>query len=316
MKKQTGRAHSTRRQDASEGEAGTSHPRVWTMDSATPETRKARFPKLFESKVAVVGAALFCIVAMVSLCAPLIATYPHDLIDPTVRLLPPSPEHYFGTDHLGRDIFSRTLYGGRVTLAVSLLVTAITTVAGSVLGVLAGYYSRLDNIFMRLMDGLMAFPAILLAIALVASLGPTPANVVIALSVVYMPRVARIARASTLTLREQAFVEAARALGSRDLHIIARHIAPNAIGAITVQVTFVFAYAVLAEASLSFLGVGTPPNIPTWGNILSAGRPYLTLAPWITLIPGIAIMLVVLSLNLMGDGLRDLLDPRLRNRDS
>jgi peptide/nickel transport system permease protein len=265
-----------------------------------------------QSKVALAGLIVFAIIVIVSVAAPWIATHPPTQITPTVRLQGPSMQHFFGTDHLGRDIFSRVVYGGRTSLTIGAVVALITGVVGTALGLVSGFYKRLDNVLMRVMDGLMAIPSLLLAIALIGSLGPNPANLVIALSVVYVPRVARVARATVITVRELSFVEAARSLGSNDARLLLRHIAPNAVGPINVQLAFVFAYAVLSEASLSFLGVGAPPEFPTWGNILNEGRPYVTIAPWIMVFPGLAIMANVLSLNLLGDGLRDLLDPRLR----
>lgn len=264
------------------------------------------------SKVAVAGLVIFVLLVLISLLAPILANYPPGEITPLDRLQAPSTKHYFGTDHLGRDIFSRVIYGGRTSLMIGAVVVTVTGLIGALLGILSGFYKRVDDVLMRIMDGLMAIPSLLLAIALIGSLGPNAANLVIALTIVYVPRVARIARATVITLRGQPFVEAARSLGSRDLRLMMRHVAPNSIGPINVQLTFVFAYAVLSEASLSFLGVGAPPELPTWGNILSEGRVFITLAPWISLFPGVAIMLTVLSLNLLGDGLRDLLDPRLK----
>ncbi len=188
----------------------------------------------------------------------------------------------------------------------------LAVAAGLVVGLLAGYYRRLDNVLMRVMDGLMAFPAILLAIALMASLGPSLQNVVLALGVVYTPRIARIVRGSVLVVRELPYVEAARAAGAADLAILRRHVLPNCLSPLIVQGTFIFALAVLGEAALSFLGVGAPPTVPSWGNILAEGRLYLQQAPWLVLAPGVAIMATILGLNLFGDGLRDALDPKLR----
>jgi peptide/nickel transport system permease protein len=202
------------------------------------------------------------------------------------------------------------IYGARISLQVGLFVVLFTTIGGTVLGVLAGFYPRLDNPLMRVMDALMAFPAILLAMAITAALGPSQANVVVALSIVYAPRTARVVRGSVLALKEMPFVEAARAVGSRDLRILAQHIVPNALSPILVQATFVFAYAILAEAGLSFIGAGTPPPTPSWGNILAEGRGFMRDAPWITIFPGLAIALIVMGLNLIGDALRDALDPR------
>ena len=187
-----------------------------------------------------------------------------------------------------------------------------TSLIGVILGILAGYYDFLDNILMRIMDGLMAFPAMVMAIALMAFLGPSVLNVIIALSFIYMPRTARIIRSVVLVVREMVYVQAARALGARDLRITLKHILPNCIPPLIVQSTFIFAYSVLAEASLSFLGVGVPPDIPSWGNIISSGRLFMREAPWMTIFPGLAILMTCMALNLLGDGLRDALDPRMR----
>lgn len=263
------------------------------------------------SRTAVLGLAILVVMVLVSVLAPFIATHPPRQIVPADRLQGPSRDHLLGTDNLGRDVFSRVVYGGRTSLAIAAVVVVITGTVGTALGLLSGFYRRIDNVLMRIMDGLMAIPTLLLAIALIGVLGPNSVNLVIALSIVYIPRVARIARATTLQVRGLSYVEAARALGSQEHRLLFRHIAPNALGPINVQLTFVFAYTVLSEAALSFLGVGAPPELPTWGNILSEGRAYMILAPWISFYPGVAIMLTVLGLNLVGDGLRDLLDPRL-----
>jgi len=197
-------------------------------------------------------------------------------------------------------------------MIVGASVVGLSFVGGLLFGLIAGYYRRLDNPLMRIMDGLMAFPGIILAIALMASLGPSVLNVIFALGIVYVPRVARIVRGSVLVVRETLYVEAARALGGLDLRILGRHVLPNCLSPVIVQGTCIFAAAVLGEAALSFLGVGVPPQIPSWGNVLAEGRLYLQQAPWLTRFPGAAIMAGILGLNLFGDGLRDLLDPKLR----
>jgi peptide/nickel transport system permease protein len=213
---------------------------------------------------------------------------------------------------MGRDIFSMVIYGSRISLQVGILVMVFTSLAGIVMGLISGYYRVLDNIIMRINDGMMAVPSIILAISLMAVLGPRVSNIIIALSVVYTPRMARIIRGSVLSAKELTYVEAARALGTRDLVIAFRHILPNCVAPMIVQGTFIIAYSVLAEASLSFLGVGAPPYIPSWGNVVSDGRLYMLKAPWISLFPGLAILLFVLGLNLLGDGLRDSLDPKMQ----
>ncbi len=262
-------------------------------------------------KTTLVGAALMAVTLVVGLGAPLIAGNPTHM-DVAGRLASPSRAHWFGTDDVGRDVFSRVIYGARLSVLIGAAVVAFAFVVGVLCGLLAGYYQRLDNPVMRVMDGLMAFPAIVLAIALMASLGPSVLNVIIAIGVVYAPRVARLVRGSVLVVRETAYVEAARALGVSDRVLLARHILPNCLSPLIVQGSFVFAAAVLTEAALSFLGVGVPPFVPSWGNILAEGRLYIQQAPWLVLYPGVAIMLTVFGLNLLGDGLRDVLDPKLR----
>ena len=262
-------------------------------------------------KIALAGAVLMAMVVIIAALAPVISGNPTHM-DVAARLSPPSRVHWFGTDDVGRDVWSRVMYGARLSLGVGTAVVLLSFAAGVACGLIAGYYRHLDNVVMRVMDGLMAFPAIVLAIALMASLGPSVLNVVIAIAVVYSPRVARMVRGSVLVIRETAYVEAARALGAADLMLIRRHVLPNCLSPVIVQGSFVFAAAVLTEAALSFLGVGVPPYVPSWGNILAEGRLYITQAPWLVLFPGAAIMLTILGLNLFGDGLRDLLDPKIR----
>lgn len=261
---------------------------------------------------AVLGAALVVINVLIALGATPIAGVDPQALDVKARLAPPTVQHWFGTDHVGRDAWSRVIYGARLSMIVGGSVVALSFAGGVLFGVLGGYFRGLDNVLMRMMDGLMAFPGIILAIAMMASLGPSVLNVIVALGVVYVPRVARIVRGSVLVIRETPYVEAARALGIGDGRIIARHVLPNCMSPVIVQGTFIFAAAVLGEAALSFLGVGVPPQIPSWGNVLAEGRSYLQQAPWLTLFPGAAIMASILGLNLFGDGLRDLLDPKLR----
>jgi len=283
------------------------------LPRAEPARRAAPrwFVLVARRKTTLVGAALMAITLVVGLGAPLIAGNPTHM-DVAGRLASPSRAHWFGTDDVGRDVFSRVIYGARLSVLIGAAVVAFAFVVGVLCGLLAGYYQRLDNPVMRVMDGLMAFPAIVLAIALMASLGPSVLNVIIAIGVVYAPRVARLVRGSVLVVRETAYVEAARALGVSDRVLLARHVLPNCLSPLIVQGSFVFAAAVLTEAALSFLGVGVPPFVPSWGNILAEGRLYIQQAPWLVLYPGAAIMLTVFGLNLVGDGLRDLLDPKLR----
>lgn len=261
-----------------------------------------------------IGGLMLCFIVLVALTAAWLAPYDPMAIAPGQRLRSPSPQHLWGTDQLGRDIFSRVLFGARLSLLVAAGVGGIATVAGTALGLCAGYFRQLDGLLMRLTDGLMAFPSVLLAVAIMAAVGPRLTNVILALSLVYTPRIGRVVRATVLVLREMAYVEAGRALGSRDLEIIGRHLLPNCLAPLLVQVMYTCGLAVLVEASLSFLGVGAPPEIPSWGNILADSNLYVRRNPWMPLLPGVAIMWTVLSLNLLGDGLRDVLDPQMRGR--
>jgi len=231
-----------------------------------------------------------------------------------LRLKGPSAEHLLGTDELGRDLFARIMFGARYSLAIAALTAFGAVVCGTLLGLVAGFFRRLDSPLMRVVDAMMSFPDILLAIALVAILGATLTNVVLALVLVYTPRVARVVRASTLVVRELLFVEAVRALGVRTSRILWRHILPNLMSPILVQLSFIFAYAILAEAGLSFLGVGVPPEIPTWGTMVAGSQQYAHQSFGVVLFPGLAIIFTALSLQLLGDGVRVALDPRLRQR--
>jgi peptide/nickel transport system permease protein len=267
---------------------------------------------LVRRRIVVVGIGLVVGGFLVAVLAPLLASHNPNELTIVSRLRPPSRANLFGTDSFGRDVYSRVVYGARLSILVGAMSVAVASVGGGIIGLIAGYYPRLDGVLMRIMDGIMAFPNIVLAIALMASLGPSVINVIVSLGFVYMPRVARVVRSGALVIRESLYVEAARALGARDYRILRLDIFPNCLSPIIVQATFVFAYAVLGEAALSFLGVGVPPYISSWGNILSEGRQFITQAPWITLFPGAAIMLTVLGLNVVGDGLRDAFDPRMR----
>lgn len=267
---------------------------------------------LFQNRAAVSGAIVILIFVTIALIAPLIAPYDPLTLDVLNKLLPPSREHLMGTDQFGRDIASRLIYGARLSMGVGVAVGVLSVFGGLVLGLLSGYYSRLDSIIMRIMDALMSFPSLIFAIVLMGILGPSIRNVMIALTIVFGPRVARVARSSVLVGRQEVYVEAARASGASDSRIIARHILPNIVSPLITQASYIFALAVLAEAALSFVGVGGSPDIPSWGNMLSEGQIVLRQAWWISIFPGLAIVLVVFGANLFGDGLRDALDPRLR----
>lgn len=261
----------------------------------------------------VIGAAMLIFMAVVAALAPLIAGDP-TFINPVDRLQPPSAEHYFGTDHLGRDVFARSVYGARISLIVGVSVAVLSVVFGLAIGLAAGYVRRLDNLVMRVMDGLMAIPAILLAIAMVSLNRAGVGIVIVAISIPEVPRVVRLVRSVVLTTREQPYIEAAISGGSRKLKIVLRHILPSTIPPLIVQATYVAASAILIEAGLSFLGAGVPPETPTWGNMIASSRLLLARAPWTIFFPGACLALVVLAINLLGDGLRDHLDPRLARR--
>lgn len=259
------------------------------------------------------GFTIVAAMALVALSADLLVTHDPLRIQMRYRFVPPGDRlFWFGTDNLGRDLFSRVVMGARVSLRIGFMVMVVSGLLGTALGAAAGYFRATDGIIMRVMDALMAFPSIMLAIAIAAALGPSDLNVVLALSAVYVPVTARIVRGSVLVVREMSYVEAAVAAGTKPLDVLVRQVLPNSFAPLIVQLSFTFAYAVLAEAVLSFLGVGTPPPTPSWGNIIADGRSYIKQAPWITLVPGVAVTLTVLALNLLGDALRDVLDPRLR----
>ena len=268
--------------------------------------------KLLRHRLFMAGATLLLLMVLLAIFADWIEIRPPEKMQVRLRFKTPDFAYPLGTDNYGRDIYSRLVHGARLSLAIGFAVALITGVLGTAIGVAAGYFKRLDSPLMRLMDALMAFPAILLAIAIAAALGPSAMNAVIALAVVYTPRTARIVRSTVLVVRETDYVQAAKACGARDRWIIWRHILPNSMAPLIVQLTFIFAYAILAESILSFLGVGPPPPTPTWGNMIAEGKDYLREASYICFFPGVAVALTCLALNLLGDGLRDVLDPRLR----
>ncbi len=258
-----------------------------------------------------IGYAVFLAIVLIAVLGPFVVLGDPLKVEFRLRFHPPSLNLPFGTDHYGRSIFTRVAYGTRLSLMIGVLVVSITGVCGILLGTLSGYSGRLDAVIMRAMDALMAFPSLMLAIAIAASLGTGVANRIIAPGVAYTPRTARVTRAAVILVRVSHFVESARVSCAGDARILWRHILPNSMAPLIVELTFIFAYAVLAEAALSYLGVGPAPPTPTWGNIIAEGRDYVVDAPWITVFPGIAISLTMLGLNLLGDGLHDVLDPRL-----
>ncbi|MGE0716475.1 MAG: ABC transporter permease [Alphaproteobacteria bacterium] len=281
-----------------------------TLTAAPPRRRFWR--RLARRKLLVAGAALLLVVIAAAVLLPLFLDLQPTRSQMRQRLKAPGLAHWFGTDNFGRDLLARVVVGAQISLLVGAATVIVTGVLGTMIGLAAGYVRRLDNAVMRLMDALMAFPSVLLAIAIAAALGPSILNVVIALGVTYTPRTARIVRASVLVVREAEYVEAARAAGAGHLRLVFRHILPNCLSPLLVQLTFIFAYAILAEAALSFLGIGPPPPTPTWGAIIADGRSLIREAPWICLFPGLAVSITVLGLNLIGDGLRDAFDPRMR----
>ena len=276
--------------------------------------RRQRFRFVGRHLTLIVGAVLFCVLVLLSLSAPLITHYDPLALDVTHRLRPPNAEHWFGTDNYGRDVFSRTLYGGRISLLVGVTATLLSGVIGTTIGIAAGMFRWVDAALMRVMDGLMAIPSILLAVAMMTLVRPGVAIVIVAITVPEVPRIARLVRSVTLVIREQTYVQAAEAIGTRLPALLIRHILPNALTPIIVQATYVCGSAVLIEAYLGFLGVGVPPEIPSWGNIISDGRTYVQIAIWMVLFPASFLGAMVMAINMLGDGVRDFLDPRLARR--
>ncbi len=274
----------------------------------SPQRRALR--ALLRSPLAVIGAGIILALCVVALLAPQLAPFDPGEMFVIDRLRAPNGTYLFGTDNFGRDILSRVIFGSRTSLTVAALVAGASTFFGVLIGSLAGYYRRLDGILMRVMDAMMAFPSILLALAIMAILGRSVMNVALALTIVYTPAMARLVRSAVLAAKENEYVEALRALGGHDLRLLVKHVLPNAVSVIVVQATFTSVYAILSEAGLSFLGAGAPPSVPSWGNILAEGREYMIDAPWMMIFPGIAITTTVLGMNLFGDSLRDALDPR------
>lgn len=276
-----------------------------------PARRGLRFKA---STVAIgLSAAIVALVAICALLAPPVLGYSNDL-NMSEALQPPGAAHWFGTDNLGRDIFVRTLSGARTSIMVGLGVSMLTLMAGGLIGLVAGYVRMADTVLMRIMDGLMAIPGVLLAIALASLLGGGLATVLIAISVPEIPRTARLMRSVVLSLREMPYVDAAIAIGSSTPRVLLRHILPNATEALIVQATFVCASAILAEAILSFIGVGISPDLPSWGNVMAGGRQFFRVAPWVIAFPGLFLSLLVIAINLLGDALRERIDPRLSGR--
>lgn len=278
-------------------------------------TARARFSSvLLRSPLSLVATVVLAGVVLASLCAPLVTWHDPSYLLPRLRLQGVSGDYWMGTDALGRDVFSRVLYGARLSILLGLMVCFIATAVGLLLGLLAGYYRRLDALLMRVMDGVMAIPGLLLAITLVALVGPSLTTMVVAIAIPEIPRVARLVRSVVLSVREEPYVEASLGLGAGNLRVIVRHILPSTINPLVIQVTFIFVAAILTEAILGFLGAGFPPQVPSLGGIIADGRPYFQRAPWIVLFPGIYLAFIVLAVNIFGDALRDRLDPRLARK--
>lgn len=282
--------------------------------AAAPRQRPSLLRRLRRYPLPAIGALLLMALVATAIAAPWLTV--HDPFEMNVvdRLQPPGGDYLFGTDAYGRDIFSRTIHGGRVSLMIGVSVAFASTLVGLVIGVVAGYFRLADAILMRIMDGLMAIPGILLAIALMSLTRASIGVVIIAITIPEVPRVVRLVRAVVLSVREQVYIQAATAVGTRFPRLMIKHILPNTLAPLIVQATYIAASAVLVESYLSFLGVGTPPEIPSWGNIIAEGRLYVQIAFWNILFPSVFLALMVLSINVLGDGLRDMLDPRLARR--
>lgn len=268
--------------------------------------------KILNNLRIIIGGGFLFVILILTIFAPYLISYSPNDININDRLISPNFKHLFGTDAFGRDLLSRVIYGGRVSLFVGIISTILIGIFGTIIGITTGYYKRVEMVVMRIMDAMMSFPSVLLALALISIFGPGTMKIIYALTIVYIPRCARVVRASTIYIKSTEFVEAARSLGYSEFRILTRHILPNCINPLIIQLTVTFANAILSEAGLSFLGLGPSPPTPSWGSILSDARVLIWNAPWISFFPGIAIFLTVLSLNILGDGLRDILDPRLK----
>ncbi|KUK72266.1 MAG: Binding-protein-dependent transport systems inner membrane component [Clostridiales bacterium 38_11] len=279
------------------------------------QQRKLQRRKILSNRSLLIGALILLAMVLIAVLAPFIAPYsPSDMNVPN-RLMPPSAQHLLGTDEFGRDLLTRVMYGARVSMFVGLAVSILSSVFGLIIGLYASYFKTLDHILMRISDGLIAIPGILLAIALMAALGGSIWNVVIALTVVFTPSIARVVRSSAVVIREQAYIEAVYMQGAGHFRILWGNIAPNVLSPLLIQATFIFASAILSEAALSFLGAGIPAPEPSWGNILQASKLVINKAWWVAVFPGVMLILSVLSLNLLGDGLRDYFDPHISARN-
>lgn len=269
---------------------------------------------MFKKKRNIIAAGILLLLTIATITASWWLPVSPSEIDSTERLNGPSAAHWFGTDHFGRDIFGQTVMAARVSLFVGFTVALIATALGTITGLIAGYYKKADFVIMRVIDGMLAFPSLLLALALVAALGGSITNIIIALSFSYWPVMTRIVRSAVLQMKSAQYIEAAKTSGISDPVILSRYVLPNVLSPIVVQGTFIFAKAILSEAALSFLGVGVEPSTPTWGNMLQEAQMYISIAPWFSIFPGIAIMITVLALNILGEGVRDAFDPHAKGK--
>ena len=289
-------------------------PMEVSSEAILREQKQIRREQFFSNKGLVIGLTIFSIIVLAAVFIPMITGTDPNAMDVINRLKPPSAAHIFGTDEFGRDLFTRVLYGARSSLVVGCSVALLACFFGTAIGIYASYFKAADAVLMRICEGLTAIPGILLAIALMAALGASNTNVIIALTIVYTPSVARVVRSNALVAKGQLYVEAARVQGASTGRILWKLILPNVISPLTVQASYIFAQAIISEASLSFLGAGIPAPAASWGNILQSSKSVLSKAPWTVIFPGLAVVLCVLSLNLLGDGLRDYLDPRTAGR--
>ena len=289
-------------------------PMEVSSEAILREQKQIRREQFFSNKGLVIGLTIFSIIVLAAVFIPMITGTDPNAMDVINRLKPPSAAHIFGTDEFGRDLFTRVLYGARSSLVVGCSVALLACFFGTAIGIYASYFKVADAVLMRICEGLTAIPGILLAIALMAALGASNTNVIIALTIVYTPSVARVVRSNALVAKGQLYVEAARVQGASTGRILWKLILPNVISPLTVQASYIFAQAIISEASLSFLGAGIPAPAASWGNILQSSKSVLSKAPWTVIFPGLAVVLCVLSLNLLGDGLRDYLDPRTAGR--
>ncbi|MEH7254878.1 ABC transporter permease [Neobacillus niacini] len=278
------------------------------------EQKKILTRRFFSNKSLMIGCLVIAIISFLATFGPLLASYEPLKTDIPNRFQAPNSENLLGTDEFGRDVLTRILYGARVTMGVGFVVAILTSILGMIIGLYASYYKTLDHILMRISDGLMAIPGILLAIALVAALGSSVFNVIISLTVVFTPSIARVIRSSAVVIREQTYIEAMKAQGASSFRIMWLHIMPNTISPLIVQASFIFADTIITEAGLSFLGAGVPAPDPSWGNMLFDGKLAIFNAWWMTVFPGMMVVMSVLGLNLMGDGLRDYIDPHLKTK--